>query len=88
MWGENYDAEYVNNIIAEQADLNLKYGQLFADQSKCSKTITGRTKYDSEKKIEHKANQSRTNKTFENKNQVNETEQNKFQHPGSQILAL
>ena len=37
---ENYDAEYVINILAEQADLNFKYWQLLADQSKCSKTIT------------------------------------------------
>ena len=29
---ENYDEEYVINILAEQADLNLRDGQLFADQ--------------------------------------------------------
>ena len=26
---ENYDEEYVINILAEQAELNLKYGQIF-----------------------------------------------------------
>ena len=41
---ENYDEEYVITILAEQANLNLKYGQLFADQSKCRKTITERKK--------------------------------------------
>ena len=74
---ENYDEEYVTNILAEQADLNLKYGQLFADQSKCSKRTTERTKKNSEHKVEHKTDQSQLNRTFENKSHVNETEQNK-----------
>ena len=30
---DNYDEEYVINILSEQARLNLKYGQSFADQS-------------------------------------------------------
>ena len=34
----NYDEEYVINILTEQAELNLKYGQLFANQSESSKT--------------------------------------------------
>ena len=46
---ENYNEEYIIKILAEQADLNLKYGQLFAVQSKCSETITERKKNDSEK---------------------------------------
>ena len=37
---EKYDEEYVISILAKQAELNLKYGQLFADQSKRSKCIT------------------------------------------------
>ena len=74
---ENYDEEYVINILAEQVELNLKYGQLFADQSKCSKRITERTKKNSEHKTEHKTDQSQLNRTFENKSHVNETEQNK-----------
>ena len=85
---ENYDEEYVINTLAEQADLNLKDGQLFADQSKCSKSITERKKNDSER-IEHKANQSQTNRTFENKNHVNQTEQNKITTSGlSEISTL
>ena len=74
---ENYDEEYVFNILAEQAKLNLKYGQLFEEQSKCSKRITEGTKNNSEHKIEHKTDQSQLNRTFENKNHVNETKQNK-----------
>ena len=85
---ENYDEEYVINILAEQAELNLKYGQLFADQSKCSKRTTERTKMNSEHKVEHKPDQSQSNRTFENKSNLNETEQNKKQHPGSPKLAL
>ena len=74
---ENYDEEYVINILAEQAELNLKYGQLFEDQSKRSKCITERTKNNSEHTTEHKTDQLQLNRTFENKNHVNETEQNK-----------
>ena len=36
---ETYDEEYVINILAEQAELNLKYGQLFADKSERSKPL-------------------------------------------------
>ena len=75
---KNYDEEYIVNILAIQEDLNLKYGRLFADQSRCSKTVTERRKNDSENIIEHKANQSQTNRTFENKTHVNEIEQNKI----------
>ena len=28
----NYDREKLTNILVEQADLNFKYGQLFADK--------------------------------------------------------
>ena len=37
---ENYDKEYVINILTEQAELNLKYGTLFANQSESSRTKT------------------------------------------------
>ena len=86
---ENYDEEYVINILAEQAELNLKYGQLFRDQSQCNNCSTERIKNDSEHKTEHKTDQSQSNGLFKNKNQVNETEQNKKeQHPGGPKLAL
>ena len=74
---ENYDEEFVINILAEQAELNLNYGQIFEDQSKRSKCITERTKNNSKHKTEHKTDQSQLNRTFKNKNHVNQTEQNK-----------
>ena len=54
----NYDEEYVFNILAVQANLNLKYGPLFADQSRRSKTVTKRKKKDSKTHTERKINQS------------------------------
>ena len=36
----NCDEEYVNNILTEQAELNSKYGPIFADQSKCAEKKT------------------------------------------------
>ena len=51
---ENYDEEYVINTLAEQANLNLNYGPLFADQSNRSKTKTERKKNDSEIHSERK----------------------------------
>ena len=87
---ENYDEEYVINILAEQVELNLKYGQLFEDQSKRSKCITKRTKNNSEHKTEHKKNRPITikkNIREQKPLERNRTNQNK-QHPGSPILAL
>ena len=68
---DNYDEEYVINILSEQAKLNLKYGQFFADQSNNSKHVT-EAKNDRPKSIiEQRNNQSQSNRTFENKNGVN-----------------
>ena len=36
----NYEEEYVINIITEHAELNLKYGPIFADQSENTETRT------------------------------------------------
>ena len=82
---KNYDKEYVINILAEQANLNLKYGPLFADQSNRSKTVTERKKNDSETHTERKINQSQTNELSENKKRVKETEQNKITSGQSEI---
>ena len=62
---ENYDEEYVINILAEHANLHLKYGQMFADQSDQSKAITERKKNVFENKVEHRTDQSHLNRTFE-----------------------
>ena len=74
---ENYDQEFLLNTLAEQADLNMKFRQILAEQSKCSKITIERKKNDSENKLQHKTNHSQTNRTFDNENHVNETEQNK-----------
>ena len=38
-----YDEQYIINILSEQAELNVKYGTLFADQSKSAPERTKRT---------------------------------------------
>ena len=77
---ENYDEEYVINILAEQGNLDLKYRPLFADQPNRSKTGTERKKNDSEN-TERKINQSQTNELSENEKHVNGIEQNKITTP-------
>ena len=67
---DNHDEEYVINILSEQAKLNAKYGQLFADQSDNSKRATETKSDRSENKIEQQNNQSQTSRIFENKNGV------------------
>ena len=68
---DNYDEEYVINILSERASLNLKYGQLFADQSNDSKHVTEANNGTSESKIEQQNNQSQLNRTFQYKSGVN-----------------
>ena len=82
MLEENYDDEYVINTLAEQANLNLKYGPLFTDQSNPSKTVTERKKNVSETHTERKINQSQTNELTENEKHVNEIEQNEITTSG------
>ena len=53
---DNYDEEYVINILFEQATLNLKYGHLFADQSYDSKHVTEANNGTSESKTEQQNN--------------------------------
>ena len=60
-----YNKQFVINILSEQAELNVKYGTLFADQSKSAPERTKRT----EKKLN---NQSHQNRTFEKNRDVNE----------------
>ena len=79
---ENYDEESVINLLAEQANLNSKYGQLFADQSKCSKTTTERKKNYFQTNAERKTNQSQTNEASENEKHVKEIEQNRITTSG------
>ena len=68
---DNYDEEHVINILSEQAKLNAKYGQLFADQSDISKRVTEIKNDRSENKIEQQENQLQASRKFANKNGMN-----------------
>ena len=59
-----YDEQYVINSLFEHAELNVKYGTLFADQSQVA---PGRNKTTEE----HFNNQSHQNRIFENNRDVN-----------------
>ena len=59
-----YDEQYVMNILTEQAELNLKYGRIFTNQSQ----HTTDNKITRERKLN---NQSETNSTFKKKRHVN-----------------
>ena len=67
-----YDEQYVINILSEQAELNLKYGSLFVDQSR---NAPKRHKMNETKSDD----QSKHNRTFENNRDVNKNrDQAKF----------
>ena len=67
-----YDEQYVITILSEQAELNLKYGSLFADQSR---NASKRNKMNETKSDD----QSKHNRTFENNRDVNKNrDQAKF----------
>ena len=59
-----YDEQYVINILSEQAELNRKYGQIFADQSQSATERTKTTEINSN-------DQSQRNRTFEKNRDVN-----------------
>ena len=61
---EVYDEQYVINILSEQAELNAKYGTLFADQSQIAPERNKTTDEDSN-------NQSHQNRILENNRDVN-----------------
>ena len=75
---ENYEEEYVINILTEHAELNVKYGPIFADQSDHTKNRTTLHNHKTETQNERKENQSQTNRKFKNKNNVNKIEQSKI----------
>ena len=84
---DNYDEEYVINILSEQAKLNAKYGQLFADQSDTSKRVTEIENGRSENKTEQQNNQSQTSRIFENKNGVNKINRNEKSTSGQSDIS-
>ena len=59
-----YDEQYVINILSEHAELNVKYGTLFADQSQVAPERNKTTE-------EHFNNQSHQNRIIENNRDVN-----------------
>ena len=61
-----YDEQYVINILSEQAELNAKYGMLFADQSQAAPERNKTTE-------KHLNNQSHQYRIFENNRDVNKT---------------
>ena len=84
---DNYDEEYVINILSEQAKLNAKYGQLFADQSDTSKRVTEIENSRSENKTEQQNNQSQASRIFENKNGVNKINRNEKSTSGQSDIS-
>ena len=68
---DNYDEEFVINILSEQAKLNIKNGPIFADQSKREKATTETKNDTSEEQNENCVHQSQLNRTFQNKSGVN-----------------
>ena len=87
---EDYGEEYVINILTEQAELNLKYGPLFADQPQRTESKTKLRNNQTETQNEQEKNQSQTNRIFENAYNVNKTEQSETTTTGqsNNILAL
>ena len=84
---ENYDEEYVINILTEQAELNLKYGQLIANQSESSKIKTETENGTSEKQNEKIGNQSHSNRTFEKDYGVNKVQQSENNTSGQSDIS-
>ena len=84
---ENYDEEYVINILTEQAELNLKYGQLFANQSESSKTKVETENGTSEEQYEVIDNQSHSNRTFEKDYGVNKIQQSENNTSGQSDIS-
>ena len=64
----------------------MKYGPIFADQSKREKRITETEKDTSEEQNENRANQSQTNRTFENKNRPNKMRREEIAEIDAEIL--
>ena len=67
--------------------MNLKYGPIFADQSKCTENFKKLRNDSTETWNEHEKNQSQTNRIFENKNNVNKTEHNETTTSGQSDIS-
>ena len=74
---EHYDEDYVINNMAEQADMNLKYEPLFAEEKKRTDSKTKLHNNTTKTQDEQEKDQSQTNRIFEIVYNVNKTEQSK-----------
>ena len=84
---EIYDEDYVIDILTEQAELNLKYGTLFANQSENSKTIIATEIGTSEEQNEKRNNQSHSNRMFEKEYGVNKIQQSERSTSGQSEIS-
>ena len=83
---EHYDEQYVINTLTEQADLNLKYGPLFADQSK--RTKTKMKLHNNTTEIQNEAEKDQQmNGPSENTQNVNKNEQNEITTSGQSEIS-
>ena len=73
--------------MTEQAELNLKYGQLFANQSESSKTKAETENGTSEEQNEIIDNQSHSNRTFEKDYGVNKFQQSENNTSGQSDIS-
>ena len=73
--------------MTEQAELNLKYGQLFANQSESSKTKAETENGTSEEQNEIIDNQSHSNRTFEKDYGVNKIQQSENNTSGQSDIS-
>ena len=73
--------------MTEQAELNLKYGPLFADQSKRTKYQTKLHNNKTETQNEQEKNQSETDRIFENVYNVNKSEQSETTTSGQSDIS-
>ena len=84
---ENYDEEHVINILTEQAELILKHGTLFVEQSESSRTKTGTENGASEEQNEKHDSQSHSNRSSQKEYTVNKIQQSKRSTSGQSEIS-
>ena len=72
---KSYEEDDLFTNLTELAELNLKYGQRFADQSKCNKDQTELRNNNNKAQNEPIKGQSQLIRIFENKNDLNKIKQ-------------
>ena len=84
---ENYNQEYAINILTEQVEFDLEYGQLFANQSESSKIKAETENGTSEEQNEIIDNQSHSKRTFEKDYGVNKIQQSENNTSGQSDIS-